>query len=124
VWRHIVEARQWPEWSPNAHDVRMVNDRTAVLQRDSRFAWSTFGIHIDSTVHEFVPNSRVGWFGKRTDIDAYHTWFLVAASRACQLITEEVAKGPGAMAIRTSDPNGMHKGHELWLNSLKRLSEK
>jgi hypothetical protein len=73
----------------------MVNDRTGVLQRDSRFAWSTFGIHIDSTVHEFVPNSRVGSFGKGTDIDAYHMWFLVAASRACQVITEEVAKGQG-----------------------------
>ena len=61
-------------------------------------------MHISSTVHEFVPNSRVGWFGQGTDIDAYHTWFLVAALHGCQVITEEVARGQGRLLFGRQIP--------------------
>jgi len=125
VWQHIVAAQKWPEWYPNSHDVQIVNDQGGGLKTDSKFEWSTFGLHIKSTVHEFVPNSRLGWFGKGTGVDAvfYHTWLLVPTSDGCQVITEEVAKGPGAIAFRQFDPNALHKGHEVWLNSLKVISE-
>jgi polyketide cyclase/dehydrase/lipid transport protein len=113
VWQHIVEAPKWPEWYPNSHDVQIVNDKTGELRQGSRFKWNTLDIHIDSTVHEFVPYSRIGWFGKGKNIDAYHTWFLTSTPDGCQVVTEEVAKGPGAIAIRKSDPNAMHKGHDL-----------
>src|SRR5580693_7365616 len=39
VWRHIVDARAWP----------------------------TFGLAIESRVHEFVPDRRLGWFGGAPD---------------------------------------------------------
>jgi hypothetical protein len=125
VWQHIVAAQKWPEWYPNSHEVQIANDQGGGLKGDSKFEWSTFGLHIISTVHEFVPNSRLGWFGKGTGVDAvfYHTWLLVPTSDGCQVITEEVAKGPGAIAFRQSDPNALHKGHEVWLSSLKGISE-
>jgi hypothetical protein len=31
-------------------------------------------VHIESTVHEFVPNSRIGWWGLGTGMKAYHTF--------------------------------------------------
>jgi hypothetical protein len=70
VWRHLVEAQKWPEWYPNSQDVQIVNDSSGVLKADSKFQWSTFGLHITSTIHEFLPNSRLGWFGKGTGVDA------------------------------------------------------
>jgi polyketide cyclase/dehydrase/lipid transport protein len=126
VCQHIVEAQRWPEWYPNSHDVQIVNHQGGVLRADSKFEWSTFGLHISSAIHEFVPNNRLGWFGKGTGVDAvfYHTWLLVPAADGCQVVTEEVAKGPGAIGFRKSDPNALHRGHEIWLDGLKRLSEK
>jgi hypothetical protein len=126
VWHHIVEAQKWPEWYPNSHDVQVENDQGGVLKPDSKFEWSTFGLHITSTIHEFVPSNRLGWFGKGNGVDAifYHTWLLLPTSDGCKVVTEEVANGPGAIAFRKSDPNALHRGHELWLSSLKLLSER
>ena len=124
VWQHLVEAPKWPLWYSNAHDVHILNDRTGLLQQDSKFEFDTFGMHFDAQVSEYVPKTRLAWFGKGPDVKAYHTWLLAPLASGCQVITEEVAKGPVAVGIRKSDPNAMHKGHELWLTSLKQLSEK
>jgi hypothetical protein len=123
IWRHILEAAKWPSWYSNAKDVRIGGD--GVLHADSHFIWNTFGLEVDGTVHEFVPSTRIGWFGTATDLRAYHTWYLAPVSAsACQVITEEVGKGPAAVALRASDPDAMHRGHDLWLTSLKSLSER
>ncbi len=124
VWQHIVGAGKWPDWYPNARNVHIENNKTGVLRAGSRFTWNTFGLPIASTVHEFVPNSRAGWFGTSKDLDAYHTWLLLPAKRGCHVITEEVVKGKAAIALRESDPDAMHKGHDLWLATLKKVSEK
>jgi hypothetical protein len=125
VWRHLVEAQKWPTWYPNSQDVKIANDRSGSLQQDSIFEWSTFGLPITSIVHEFVPERRVGWFGKGRGLDAvfYHTWYLVPTSDGCQMITEEVVQGSGAITFREKDPSGLHRSHEVWLNNLKQLSE-
>ncbi|MGB6307611.1 MAG: SRPBCC family protein [Steroidobacteraceae bacterium] len=76
VWRHLVAASHWPEWYPNAHDVRLPDIERGILREHTRFEWNTFGVHIDSTVNEYVPENRLGWFGKRPSVAAYHTWLL------------------------------------------------
>jgi uncharacterized protein YndB with AHSA1/START domain len=125
VWRHLVEAQKWPTWYPNSEDVQIANDRSGALQQDGIFEWNTFGLPVTSIVHEFVPDSRLGWFGKSRGLDAvfYHTWYLVSTLDGCQMITEEVVQGPGAIAFRERDPSGLHRSHEIWLNKLKQLSE-
>jgi hypothetical protein len=122
VWGHIVEAPKWPAWYPNAQNVRILGSGDA-LKADSHFAFDTFGIHIDARIGEYVAGRRIGWFGDGSAINAYHTWLLADAPGGCQVVTEEVAKGPGAIAIRRPDPAAMHKGHDLWLTRLKALSE-
>jgi hypothetical protein len=126
VWQHLVRAQNWTAWYPNAQDVKISNNRSGALEPDSIFEWSTFGLPITSFVHEFVPNSRLAWFGKSSGLDAvfYHTWYLVPTSDGCQMITEEVVQGPGAIAFRDRDPSAMHRGHEAWLNGLKQVSER
>jgi hypothetical protein len=39
-------------------------------------------------------------------------------------INEEVVKGSGAVNLRKSNPDAMHKGHDLWNASLKQVSER
>jgi hypothetical protein len=125
VWRHLVDAQNWSKWYPNAQDVKIANNQSGALQQDSIFEWSTFSLPIISFVHEFVPNSRLAWFGKSKGLDAvfYHTWYLVPTSDGCQMITEEVVQGPGAVTFRDKDSSALHRGHEIWLKGLKQVSE-
>jgi hypothetical protein len=125
VWRCLVAAQNWPAWYPNARDVHVANNQSGTLQPDSIFEWSTFGLPITSFVYEFVPNSRLAWFGKSEGLDAvfYHTWYLVPTAEGCQMITEEVVQGPGAVTFREKDPSALHRSHEVWLKNLKQLAE-
>src|SRR5712671_2521660 len=54
VWRHIVDARAWPDWYPNASSVQLL-DGARALAPDVRWRWTTFGLAIESRVDEFVP---------------------------------------------------------------------
>jgi hypothetical protein len=66
VFASIVDAQGWPEWYPNSHNVKLLNSPDGKLHEGTRFSWDTFGVHIESRVREFVPNSRIGWFGDGT----------------------------------------------------------
>jgi hypothetical protein len=124
VWGHIIEAEKWPSWYPNSHNVKLLNSIDGKLHADTQFSWDTFGVHIESRIHEFIANSRIGWFGDGTGMNAYHTFLLLKVYGGCHLITEEVVKGPGAVEFRQKHPNAMFDGHNLWLKTLKDLSEK
>jgi uncharacterized protein YndB with AHSA1/START domain len=124
VWRHLVAAPKWPGWYPNSQDVRILTGPTDELREESRFEFDTFGVHIDATIGEFVPENRLGWFGHGTGIDAYHTWLLTHVPGGSQVVTEEVAKGPGVVALRQPEPEAMQKDHDLWVTRLKELSER
>jgi hypothetical protein len=124
VFANIVDAQSWPSWYPNSHNV-VVHDRPDnKLQEGTKFSWDTFGVHIESTVHELVPNSRIGWWGLGTGMTAYHTFLLVKTGQGCHIITEEVVRGEGAIKFRQEQPNAMHDGHDLWLKVIKERSEK
>src|ERR1700753_3595235 len=51
----------------------------------------------ESRVHEFVPNSRIGWFGDGTRMYAYHTFLFLGTNGGCHIVTGEVVKGPCAV---------------------------
>jgi hypothetical protein len=123
VFANIVDAPVWPSWYPNSHNVKLLNSPDGKLHEGTRFSWDTFGVHIESQVHEFVPNSRLGWFGNGTGMNAYHTFLLIRTGEGCRIVTEEVVKGPGAVEFRQKQPSAMHEGHDLWLRTLKQRSE-
>ena len=123
VWRHLVEAPKWPAWYPNAHDVRIITGRPDSLQSNSRFQFDSFGLHLDGRIREFLPESRLGWYGLGPDIAAYQAWLLIESSGGCQVVTEKVANGPAAVALRRADPDALYRGHDLWLSTLKMVAE-
>jgi uncharacterized protein YndB with AHSA1/START domain len=125
VWRNLVSAGRWPRWYPNAADVAVSGGgKDGTLRLGSRFSWRTFGLDVKSEVVELVPAQRLAWTGKTSDIDAYHTWYLADDGGGCQVVTEEAANGAGARALVAKDPGAMHRGHDLWLATLKKVSER
>ena len=124
VWSHIVAATKWPEWYPNSKDVRLT-DGGAELKAGSVFRWSTFGLPLESRVNEFVPYSRIGWYGYAPGEapSFYHTWYLTPEGNGCLVVTDEVGKGASAAHLRRTDESLMHRGHDLWLATLKWMAE-
>jgi hypothetical protein len=123
VFANLVDAQVWPLWYSNSHNVTLLNSPDGKLHEGTRFSWNTFGVPIESRVHEFVLNSRLGWFGNGTGMHAYHTFLLLKTDEGCHIVTEEVVKGPGAVEFRQKQPSAMHDGHDLWLSTLKQRSE-
>jgi hypothetical protein len=123
IWSHIIDASKWPEWYPNAREVKITGDN--VLKDGTVFRWTTFGLPIESKVNEFTPYTRIGWYGYApgTARSFYHTWYLRPRGDACMVVTDEVGKGKDAAHLRESDAGLMHRGHDLWLATLKWVSE-
>lgn len=124
VFMTLTAAEKWADWYPNSKDVKVRGSRDGKLRKGRKFDWMTFGLAVHSRVHEFVPNRRIGWFGSAADLEAYHTWFLSPKAGGCFVQTEEVVKGQGAIDLRKSDPAAMHKGHDIWNETLKATAEK
>jgi uncharacterized protein YndB with AHSA1/START domain len=125
VWQHIIEAPKWPQWYPNARDVSIVSGSNPVLEVGTAFRWTTFGLTIESRIHEFVPFSRIGWYGYAagTEPAFYHTWYLIRRGNGCLVVTDEVGNGRDAANLRQTDEGLMHRGHDLWLATLRWVAE-
>ncbi|MTW14262.1 hypothetical protein GM658_26965 [Pseudoduganella eburnea] len=116
VWQSLVDAPHWPAWYPNSENVRL--SQGSELAAGRGFRWRTFALEVPSHVHEFEPQQRLGWFGHAKELDAYHTWLLQPQGQGCLVVTEEVVRGPAAVALRREQPQAMHQGHALWLERL------
>ena len=123
IWSHIIDANRWSEWYPNAKEVKIIGD--TVLKDRTMFRWTTFGLPIESKVNEFIPYTRIGWYGYApgTAPSFYHTWYLKTRDNACLVVTDEVGKGKDAVHLCETDEGLMHRGHDLWLATLKWVSE-
>ena len=121
VFTNLADAQAWPSWYPNSHDVKLLNSLDGKLHRGTRFSSDTFGVHIESTAHEFVPDSRLGW--KRHPHEGLSHVPFVEEGEGCRIVTEEVVNGPRAIDFREKQPAAMQEGHDLWLSTLKQRFE-
>jgi uncharacterized protein YndB with AHSA1/START domain len=124
VWSHIVDVSRWPTWYPNSKDVQ-IQGGDSVLRDGAVFRWTTFGLAIESKVHEYVPNQRLGWYGYApgTQPSFYHSWYLEPKGVMCRVVMDEAGVGNDAAGLRHSDQTLMHRGHDLWLATLKWVAE-
>jgi len=121
IWEHLIHATAWPDWYSNASDVT-VNASSGLLGARVTFDWITFGAHIHSTVHEFEPTARIGWYGQTDQWLAYHTWLLEPRDEGTTyVVMEETGSGLSPKKLAGSNPGHMHRGHDLWNISLKFL---
>jgi len=78
------------------------------------FRWTTFGLAIESRVHEYVPNRRLGWHGYApgTQPSFYHSWYREPRGAMCHVVMDEVGIGKDAAGLRQSDEALMHRGND------------
>lgn len=124
IWRNLVQAGEWPTWYANSADIKIEGSDTGRFQAGSVFTWKTFGFPVHSRIHEFVPQSRLGWYGDGTGIRAYHTWLIIPKDDGCEVVTEESQVGPSAIAFNLAQPTAMFDGHHWWLTALKARCER
>ena len=90
---------------------------------------STFGLPLESKVNEFVPLLRASaGTAMRREHGAQASTIPGISSRkggnACLVVTDEVGKGKERCAASLeTDESLMHRGHDLWLATLKWTSE-
>jgi uncharacterized protein YndB with AHSA1/START domain len=125
VWSYIIDATKWPQWYPNSKEVQILGTNGNRLKEGTVFQWTTFGLALESKVNEFVPYSRIGWYGYAPGAKPtfYHTWYLSPDGSGCRTVTDEVGKGSDATHLRQTDESLMHRGHDLWLATLKWMAE-
>jgi hypothetical protein len=112
IWEHLIHATAWPDWYSNASDVA-VNASSGLLGAGVTFDWITFGAHIYSTVHEFEPTARIGWYGETDQWLAYHTWLLEPRDEGTTyVVMEETGSGLNPKKLAGSNPGHVHRGHD------------
>ena len=117
VWAWLIRASSWPDWYPNASDVRIAGGGRD-LAPGVQFTWRTFGTTVSSVVEEFVPPERIGWTGKGFALDVYHAWLIEPRGNGCTVLTMENQNGLAARLQAALMPNRMHKHHQIWLERL------
>lgn len=129
VWDHLVDARNWPTFYPNASGVEIPSGSpNSKLEAGTFFRWTTFDQRWDTRVDQFEPSSLIAWYGYPTGQDeptAYHLWRLTPEGpNSCLVETDEVGIGAAAAKLRKADEGLMHRGHDLWLAGLRFVAEK
>ena len=124
VWQKFVAVTQWPQWFVLCKKVEIISGGSDELQQGTVFRW-TSSVVADASIHEFIPFSRIGWYGYTpgTEPAYYHAWCFVPEGQGCRAIYEEVGKGEAAIRLREKDEGGLHRSHDLMLASLRWVSE-
>jgi uncharacterized protein YndB with AHSA1/START domain len=124
VWQQFIAATKWPEWFALCKQVEIISGGDE-LQEGALFRW-TSSVIAEAKVHEFVPYSRIGWYGNAPGAEPtfYHAWYFAPDGQGCSVIYDEVGKGKVATQLRERDEGKGHRDHDLMLAGLKWASER
>ena len=122
----LADATAWPSWLSIVKDV--TNETPEKTGQGALYHLAIFGSPIQSRIVEFEADQRISWvpFGAdetETRHGHYHAWHFVPQAANCLVITEETGIGPGDRKDPAAGSHLMHKAHELWLDSLRYISE-
>lgn len=122
VWRALIRAADWPAFYANARDVA-IEGGGANLFAGARFAWTTFGVRLQSVVEEFTPMERIAWRAEAFGVRAWHAWLITPTEGGCHVLTEETQHGFLARANALVFPRRMTGWHQRWLEGLRSRAE-
>lgn len=122
VWRIHTNVARWPDWQPDVQVIRSVDPFP--LRVGDRFAWSTAGLHIVSTVYEIDPLRRIVWGGPAHGIDGIHVWTFHDTAGGALVTTHESWEGPAVEADPAAHQAALDASLRSWLERLKAHAER
>lgn len=120
VWDALIDAERWPSSYDNARDV--VVDGGGPLRPGARFAWTTLGVRVHTTVEVFEPCGALGWRGDTWYGRGLHTRLLVPTASGCRVVTEEAQAGLVPSIGRLVLRRQLLHWHQRWLEGLARAA--
>jgi len=124
VWNCLVRATEWPDFYPNASNVKILDGYSQQLDMGTRFRWKTFNMTIETTVTEFEPYERLAWEAHSMGMHVYHAWLITPRSDGCRVVTEETQNGLIPLIGKFLMPGSIYKQHQIWLETLCEASKK
>ncbi len=126
VFSRLVDAPAWPNWLVIVKDV--VSETPGNTGQGALYKLKIFNSPIQSRIVEYAADQRISWIPYGSDETEtrhghYHAWHFVPKDSSCLVITEETGIGPGDRKDPPAGSHLMHKAHELWLDSLRYISE-
>jgi uncharacterized protein YndB with AHSA1/START domain len=119
VFAALTAAKGWPEFFPNATDIKMPKGKDA-LELGTKFEFSTFGAKQKTQVVEYEKDKALAWDAKSPGNEAYHRWILEpTANGGTKIITEEIQRGPTAEIDHKLMNPALNASHQLWLETMK-----
>ncbi len=122
IWKWLCRAGLWPTWYTNCAWLKFENGAGPDLAPDSKFTWKTFGTRVRSQVRVFEPMRALEWDARAIGLRAYHGWSLEQTVDGVWVVTEETQKGPLPMVLRWYLRPTLYRGHQKWVESLRRVA--
>jgi len=124
VWRWLVRGELWPQWCGNCASFTFTDGREGPdLAGGRKFNWRTFAKPVRSIVLVFEPFRELGWDARAIGLYAYHGWTLEESDAGCRVVTEETQRGLLPMIARWYLRRMLVRGHQGWLEDLRRVTE-
>lgn len=123
IWSLLTDPSAWPTFYPNIKVVHLLDGGNS-LRLGTRFDTSLVGQDVRASVEEFVPFTRIAWYGgpkSSEDSKAYHAWIITPTQKGCHLWCEETMKGPVWIELAKKAPDAYWKTHEELLANLDRV---
>ena len=119
----LVNAKEWPSWYSNSSDVQITDPDQDRLGLKSKFTWRTFGFPVSRRINEFVPNTRLGWFGDGIGIRAYHAWLILLSSAGSTVVHSAGRRCPGSRLCNSYEFQTSGPDKRLRMKSAHRQSD-
>jgi len=124
VWRWLIGGGRWPQWYGNCASFRYSDGQGGPdLAAGRSFQWRTFAMRVRSVVRVFEPCRELGWDARAIGLYAYHGWTLEPGGAGCRVVTEETQRGWVPMLARWYLRRMLVRGHQGWLEDLRRVAE-
>ena len=114
LWRLHTDIDQWPTWQGSI-DTAHLDGR---FEPGARFTWSTFGMHITSSIYRVEPMRHTLWGGPSDGIVGVHSWTFTPQAGGVMVNTHESWSGPPVEANTAELQGALDASLVSWLRLL------
>jgi Polyketide cyclase / dehydrase and lipid transport len=119
----VTDVASWPTWVPGVPAVQLDDTAARGLRHLQTFEFTLHGLQVEALVGEYLPYMRLGWSGVGAAALTYRAWLFLEFPHGTEVVTELVARGPAAQAMRERPPVWMEEQGRRWLAQLRTLAE-